>query len=254
MPRSARPELVDRAEPRGGLASGDVSVAGRVQEYPARVTSADARGKDTRQRIVVAVWDVLADKGYAGMTVRLVGQTAGVSHAMIHYYFESKDDLVLAVVEYARGYWIHPMEDRVFGPGSPQERLENIIVWMAEPATRDVMRVHRQLLTQSEWNEDLRRVMAGEYARWRGGFVELFRQLEVAGLLTEGTDIALLGAAFSTISDSLVSKRALDPTVDSDAIMRETLRPFLRVPVVPTVGGAPRVLEAKRRARGARGG
>jgi AcrR family transcriptional regulator len=180
---------------------------------------------------------VLADKGYAGLTVRRVGELAGISHAMIHYYFSSKDDLVLAVAEYARGYWIHPLEDRVFGPGEPAEKLETIIVWMAEPATRDVMRVHRQLLTQSEWSEDLRLIMAGEYERWRKDFVDLFRQLQEADLLTPETDVQLLGAAFSTMSDSLVSKRSLDPGVDSDAIMREMLRPFLRVPVTPRVGG-----------------
>ncbi len=206
--------------------------------------------KDTRQRIVIAVWDVLADKGYSGLTVRLVGQMAGVSHAMIHYYFSSKDDLVLAVPEYARGYWIHPLEDRVFGAGTPAEKLENIIVWMAEPATREVMRVHRQLITQSEWNDDLRTIMAGEYERWRNDFVDLFRQLQEANLLTPDTDIQLLGTAFSTVSDVLVGRRALDAQLDSDAIMREMLRPFLRVPVTPTIGGgAPPVAVASSRKR-----
>jgi AcrR family transcriptional regulator len=120
----------------------------------------EPRGKDTRQRIIVAVWEALAQHGYAKLTVRLVGETAGVSHAMIHYYFATKDDLLLAVVEQARGNWIHPLEDYVFGPGSSLDKLDNIIVWMAEPATREVMRVHRQLLSQSEWNEDLRQAMA----------------------------------------------------------------------------------------------
>lgn len=213
----------------------------------ARLAGGDARGRETRQRIVMAVWDVLAEHGYAGMTVRLVGQRAGVSHAMIHYYFSSKDDLLLAVVEYARANWIHPLEDWVFGAGTSAEKLENIIVWMAEPATREVMRVHRQLLSQTEWNEDLRQAMATEYARWRAGFVDLFRQLDADGLLSDGTDIQLLGAAFSTASDSLVSKRALEPSLDSEAIMREMLRPFLRVPVVPTVGGSTPVAPADSR-------
>ncbi len=219
---------------------------------PATAYAFDARGKDTRERIVVAVWDVLADKGHAGLKVRLVGRMAGVSHAMIHYYFSSKDDLVLAVAEYARGYWIHPLEDRVFGPGTPLEKLQNIIVWMAEPATRDVTRVHRQLLTRSEWNEDLRTIMEGEYDRWRNDFIELFRQLQEADVFTPETDIQLLGAALWTVSDSLVAKRALDPRVESDAIMREGLRPFLRVPVKPTIGGgslpAPSVPKRKKRA------
>ena len=232
MPERRRPDTASNAT------HADVSGLATEESAHVRVSGTEARGRETRQRIVMAVWDVLAERGYAGMTVRLVGQRAGVSHAMIHYYFSSKDDLLLAVVEYARRNWIHPLEDWVFGAGSSAEKLENIIVWMAEPATRDVMRVHRQLLSQTEWNDDLRRAMATEYARWRAGFVDLFRQLEADGLLSEGTDIQLLGAAFSTASDSLVSKRALEPSLDSEAIMREMLRPFLRVAASPSIEGS----------------
>jgi AcrR family transcriptional regulator len=196
----------------------------------------ESRSSDTRQRIIEAVWDVLAQNGLSGLTVRLVGRKAGISHAMVHYYFSAKDELLLAVVEYARGYWIHPMEDIVLGPGTPADKLEAVVTWMAEPATRDVMRVHRQLLSQSEWDEDLRKAMAAEYARWRAAFVELFRQLEEAGALTDGTDVKLLGAAFATLSDHLVGKQALDPSLDTEAIMREALRPFLRSPLKPAAG------------------
>jgi AcrR family transcriptional regulator len=214
-----------------------------------RTLSIETRGTDTRQRIIEAVWEVLAENGLPGLTVRLVGQKAGISHAMVHYYFTSKNELVLAVVEHARGYWIHPMEDIVLGPGSPLEKLETVVAWMAEPATRDVMRVHGQLLSQSEWNEDLRTAMAAEYARWRAASVELFRQLEEAETLTEDTDVKLLGAAFATLSDHLVDEQALDSSIDTEAIMREALRPFLRVPVKPTVGGAKRLPAAVRRPR-----
>lgn len=225
MPRGERPSVKPARAPRRAPGTGAATKA--RSRVPARNLPSDSRATDTRQRIVTAVWDVLAENGYSALTVRLVGQRAGVSHAMIHYYFTSKDDLVLAVVDYARGYWIHPLEDYVFGTGTPSQKLENIIVWMAEPATRDVMRVHRQLLAQSEWNEDLRAAMAAEYARWRTGFVELFRQLDEEGRLAPNTNIQLLSAGFSTVSDSLVSKRSLDASVDSEAIMREMLRPFL---------------------------
>jgi AcrR family transcriptional regulator len=197
----------------------------------------------------------MAENGLSRLTVRLVGQKAGVSHAMIHYYFASKNELVLSVVEHARSYWIHPMEDIVRGMGTPEEKLETVIAWMAEPATRAVMRIHRQLLSESEWNDDLRRAMAAEYARWRSGFVELFRQLEAAGDLVEGTDVELLGAGFATLSDNLVGKRALDPSIDSEAIMREVLRPFLVAGTVLASDGVsiPRRRERPARTRARRG-
>ena len=119
------------------------------------------------------------------------------------------------------------MEEIVGGEGTPQERLEHVIVWMAEPATREVMRVHRQLLSQSEWNEQLQEAMGAEYQRWRAGFVTLFRELKDAGGLDPRVDEGLLGAGFATLADHLVGKQALDPSLETEAIMREVLRPFL---------------------------
>jgi AcrR family transcriptional regulator len=206
------------------IASG-AQVAGEVRFT---VNAREARGAETRQRIIEGVWSVMADKGLSALTVRLVGQEAGISHAMVHYHFANKDDLILAVIKHARHYWIYPMEQIVRGPGTAPEKLESVIVWMAEPATREVMRVHRQLLSQSEWNERLRRAMAAEYARWRAAYIELFRELADDGTLARDADPDLVGAGFATLADHLVGKRALDPTLDTEAIMREMLRPFLR--------------------------
>lgn len=193
-----------------------------------RVDAREARGAETHQRIIEAVWKVMAERGLPALTVRLVGKEAGISHAMVHYHFVSKDDLILAVIGHARHYWIDPMEAMVARPDPPLEKLEAVIVWMAEPATREVMRVHRQLLSQSEWNEKLRRAMATEYARWRAIYITLFRELQDAGSLSADADPDLVGAGFATLADHLVGKRALDPTLDTEAIMREMLRPFIR--------------------------
>ena len=50
-------------------------------------------------RILAATRDVLADKGPAGLSMRLVAAQAGVNQAMIHYYYGSKDRLIDAVVQ-----------------------------------------------------------------------------------------------------------------------------------------------------------
>jgi hypothetical protein len=63
-----------------------------------------------------------------------------------HYHFQTKDELVLAVVDEARRYWIDEMERLVASGGSAEGRLSAVVRWMAEPATRAVMRVHLQLV------------------------------------------------------------------------------------------------------------
>ena len=189
----------------------------------------ESRGAETRQRIILGAWNVIAERGLAGMTTRLVAREAGISHGMCHYHFENRDDLVLAVVDHVRQYWIDPMEILVAAPGSAADRLSAVVRWMAEPATREVMRVHLELMSQSEYSEMLRERMAAEYARWQGAYVELFRQLEREGALRPGLDAGRIGVAFATLADGLVDQRSLNPTLDTASIMHAFLGPLLTV-------------------------
>ncbi len=191
------------------------------------VTATEARGAETRRRIVEAAWNVIAERGLAGLTTRRVAAEAGISHGMCHYHFANKDDLVLAVVDEERKYWIDPMERLLDGPGSALDRLDAVVAWMAEPATREVMRVHLQLVSQSEWNDGLLERMAAEYARWHAAYIRLFRELKTEGALRREMDETACGVAFATLADALVDQRSLRPSLDTEAIMRAFLRSVL---------------------------
>ena len=187
----------------------------------------ERRATDTRQRIVEAAWGVIAERGLAGLTTRHVASAAGISHGMCHYYFETKDEMVLAVVDHARRYWIDPLEALVDGSMPPRETLEAVIGWMAEPATREVMRVHLQLMAQSEYDERLRERMSQEYARWHRGYVRLFEALIRDGDLVPDADATTLGVGFATLADGLVDQQSLDPALEPEGVMRAFLTPFL---------------------------
>ena len=187
----------------------------------------EARGAETRRNITAAVWQVMAADGLAALTVRRVGEVADISHAMVHYHFDDKSALIRSVVPYARHYWISPLEELLVTDLDPVYKLDRVISWMAEPATREVMRVHRQLLSQSEFDDELRQAMAGEYRVWRGLYIRLFEDLRRAGALVDNVDVEILGSGFSELADHLVGKQALDPAIDAEAIMRQMIRPFL---------------------------
>jgi AcrR family transcriptional regulator len=204
---SNAPPRADVAEPATGVvAESTVERAGR--------------GADTRRRIIEAAWSIIAERGISALTTRLVAQRAGVSHGMCNYHFAGKEDLVIAVVDYARHYWITPLEEHLAAPLPAREKLERIIDWMAKPATREVMRVHTQLLSQAEWNDELRERMAVEYGRWQALYVRLFRELAEDGPLVPALDPVKLGVAFATMADGLVWQQSLDPTLDTEPFMR----------------------------------
>jgi AcrR family transcriptional regulator len=55
---------------------------------------------DRRQRIVAAAFRSLADHGYEAATIKDIAHEAGIAPGLVHYYFETKEELLLAAIAY----------------------------------------------------------------------------------------------------------------------------------------------------------
>lgn len=56
-----------------------------------------AESSETRARIVEATEQVIREEGYAAASSRRVAQVAGLKPSLVHYYFPTTDDMLLAV-------------------------------------------------------------------------------------------------------------------------------------------------------------
>ena len=56
-----------------------------------------AESSETRARIIEATEQVIRDEGYAAASTRRVAQHAGLKPSLVHYYFPTTDDMLLAV-------------------------------------------------------------------------------------------------------------------------------------------------------------
>jgi AcrR family transcriptional regulator len=54
---------------------------------------------ETRAAIILAAEDVICEDGYAAASTRRVATRAGLKPSLVHYYFPTTDDLLLAVFE-----------------------------------------------------------------------------------------------------------------------------------------------------------
>jgi AcrR family transcriptional regulator len=72
-------------------------LAGAEAAAPKRRVGAES--SETRSRIVAATADVIRDEGYAAASTRRVALRAGLKPSLVHYYFPTTDDLLLAVFE-----------------------------------------------------------------------------------------------------------------------------------------------------------
>ena len=55
---------------------------------------------DTHERILQAAFTVLSRQGYENTSIKDIAEEAGVAQGLVHYHFKSKQQLVLAVLQF----------------------------------------------------------------------------------------------------------------------------------------------------------
>jgi AcrR family transcriptional regulator len=66
---------------------------------------------NTEQIILEAAEKVFMDKGYAGAKMTEIAKVAGVNHAMLHYYFRTKENLFNQVFEKKAGFFLSAFKE-----------------------------------------------------------------------------------------------------------------------------------------------
>ena len=55
---------------------------------------------DTREKILHAAFDVLSREGYENTSIKQIAEEGGVAQGLVHYYFKSKQRLVMEVLQF----------------------------------------------------------------------------------------------------------------------------------------------------------
>ncbi|MGH2515802.1 MAG: TetR/AcrR family transcriptional regulator, partial [Ktedonobacterales bacterium] len=102
----------------------------------------DTERGSTRDKIIDAAYRVLAEQGYEAATIKEIARAAGVAPGLLHYYFATKDELLVEVLNEASSRY--GMELRQSAQlARPQQRNEQVESALAEP--------HGRLTRQPEW-------------------------------------------------------------------------------------------------------
>ncbi len=90
---------------------------------------------ENEARILDAAVEVFATYGYHGATVDEVAERAGISKPNLHYYFERKRDLYLAVLRRTLDSWLAPLRE-LDRNGDPEIELANYIAQKVDLSRR----------------------------------------------------------------------------------------------------------------------
>ncbi|MEJ7751091.1 MAG: TetR/AcrR family transcriptional regulator [Thermoleophilaceae bacterium] len=140
---------------------------------------------DKAQSIVAAMRASVGKRGAAGSTFDVVARDAGVSRGLLHYYFGSKERLLVEVVRRDCDSRIAALEERLEAASSVDETVDTLVASLEafvenEPGTQAVL---YELLSASRRSEEIRAELAELYRRWRDHLAEVLARKEREGVV-----------------------------------------------------------------------
>jgi AcrR family transcriptional regulator len=124
-------------------------------QAPSREPQQD-RSRATRRRLLEAAIDCLATVGWAGTTVAVVAERAGVSRGAAQHHFRTREELVTAAVEYGTEVRLAEVRDRLQESADPRLSTLDVLTMLAEMYTSPLFRAALQLWVAAGSDDALR--------------------------------------------------------------------------------------------------
>ncbi len=205
-----------KADPYDGAAIGfetvnsENPIIGRQGSY--------AKGIARRQEILDRAIEVFAKRGAEGTSLRRIAQALGVSHGTLLHYFDSREQLLIAVYEHAENKWkIDAMAD---------ERASAVDV-MAEAAIRNVrvpgmVELYSMLVAASleAENRDGKEFFTSRFEGVRAVLVERLSRGQMDGSVRADVSPQDIATLIASASDGLQIQWLLKPSIDLERVLR----------------------------------
>ncbi len=199
--------------------------------------SVDATAKklegEKAQRIIEAMRASVAKRGAAGSTFDHVAREAGVSRGLLHYYFGSKERLLVEVVRADCEVRIERMERQLDGATSVDQVIAALVSGLEEFIDEEQATgapAICELVTASRDSEEIRSELAQLYRRWREHLGGALRQKEADGVVKLKAEPEVVASVLFSLADGFGLQVTADPEWDrtpSFALGVETARHLL---------------------------
>lgn len=90
------------------------------------------KGKETRERILKAARELLAESGSGSVTMEKIGERAGVANCSIVWHFGSKESLFLEIFDDIVDDFENVFEAYAFPDGSPMDMIKRFLLDYAD--------------------------------------------------------------------------------------------------------------------------
>jgi AcrR family transcriptional regulator len=176
-------------------------------------------------RIIEAMRVSVAARGAVGSTFDHVAREAGVSRGLLHYYFGTKERLLVEAVRRESEMRLTTLEEAVGRAGSGEEVLAALVAGFEDflgsgpsPAL-----MFFELLTLGQRTPEIAAELAELGRRMRTHLAQVLRAKADDGVLALGAAPEAAAALLFALADGIVVRRLVEPELDIAPLMEQAV-------------------------------
>jgi len=172
---------------------------------------------DKAQRIVDAMRDSVARRGAAGSTFEHVAREAGVSRGLLHYYFGTKERLLVEVVRRDTELRVDRLDERLAGAKTVDGVLDALVASLTDMIENEpgFFLLLYELFSAGRRNPDIQREVGQLFEKTRSHVAEVLRSKEEEGVLKLRFAAEDVVSYLFALGDGFALQALSDPTRDT---------------------------------------
>jgi AcrR family transcriptional regulator len=174
-------------------------------------------------RIVEAMRASVAARGIAGSTFDHVAGEAGVSRGLLHYYFGSKERLLVEVVRRESDVRIERLEEAIDDAADAEDVLDALVrsfqeLLGDEPAASVMI---YEMLTLAQRNDEIAAELANLGQRTRSHLSDALERKRDSGVLALRLEPELAATFLLALADGVMFRRLSEPDLDIGPLIEQ---------------------------------
>jgi len=168
------------------------------------------------QRIVDAMRESVAKRGAAGSTFEHVAREAGVSRGLLHYYFGTKERLLVEVVRRDAETRVNRLDEPLAKAKTVDDVLDILVSSLMDLIENDpeFFLLLIELFSAGRRNPDIQRELGQLFQRTRGHVAEVLKAKEREGVLNLRYDAEAVVSYLFSVGDGFALQALSDPERD----------------------------------------
>ena len=173
-------------------------------------------------QIVEAAMKVFARKGFAAARMEDIAQEAGLSIGGVYWYFKSKDDVIVGIMQAIIDADVKALRELLEAPGTVRDRLAQYVLATIEEAI-ETTPLSYELYGLALRDIKVRKHIRSFFTAYRDVLAEFVRQGIQRGELRD-VDANLAATTFAALYEGMLEMTLLDPkSVDAETTLPAAL-------------------------------